>query len=94
MEGVEPSWPVAAGFWGRCVSRSRHIRKVRTRGLVLQSVRLPRSSGVAAALTAAFNALSERGEGRRAKPKSAADLAAAIDPVFTFLRGGLDALKD
>jgi AcrR family transcriptional regulator len=48
---------------------------------------------VAASLTAAFNVLSERGDGSRAKPKSAADLAAAIDPVITFLRGGLDALK-
>jgi len=49
---------------------------------------------VAASLTAAFNALSERGEGPIAKPKSAADLAALIDPIFTFLRGGLEALKD
>jgi AcrR family transcriptional regulator len=53
----------------------------------------PRPQVVAASLTAAFNALSERGEGSRAKPKSAADLAALIDPIFTFLRGGLDALK-
>jgi AcrR family transcriptional regulator len=53
----------------------------------------PRPQIVAASLTAAFNALSERGEGPGAKPKSAADLAAAIDPVFTFLRGGLEALK-
>jgi AcrR family transcriptional regulator len=48
---------------------------------------------VAASLTAAFNVLSERGDGAHAKPKSAADLAAAIDPVITFLRGGLEALK-
>ncbi|MDT5050567.1 MAG: hypothetical protein QOG75_6479, partial [Mycobacterium sp.] len=27
------------------------------------------------------------------KPTSAADVAAMIDPVITFLRGGLDALK-
>jgi AcrR family transcriptional regulator len=53
----------------------------------------PRPLVVAASLTAAFNALSERGEGSSTKPKSAADLAAAIDPVFTFLRGGLEALK-
>jgi AcrR family transcriptional regulator len=53
----------------------------------------PRPQIVAASLTAAFNALSERGKGSGAKPKSTADLAAAIDPVFTFLRGGLDALK-
>jgi hypothetical protein len=49
---------------------------------------------VAASLTAAFNVLSERGGGdSKTKSKSAADLAAAIDPVITFLRGGLDALK-
>ena len=54
----------------------------------------PRPQIVAASLTAAFNALSERGEGSSAKLKSAADLAAAIDPVFTFLRGGLEALKE
>ena len=48
---------------------------------------------VAASLTAAFNVLSERGGDVNKKPKSAAELAAAIDPVITFLRGGLDALK-
>jgi len=49
---------------------------------------------VAASLTAAFNVLSDRGGGdSKTKSKSAADLAAAIDPVITFLRGGLDALK-
>jgi AcrR family transcriptional regulator len=48
---------------------------------------------VAASLTAAFNVLSERGGDVSKKPKSAADIAAAIDPVITFLRGGLDALK-
>jgi AcrR family transcriptional regulator len=48
---------------------------------------------VAASLTAAFNVLSERGEGPSGKPKSADDRAALIDPVITFLRGGLDALK-
>ena len=47
---------------------------------------------VAASLTAAFMALTER-SGSSAKPKSAADMAARIDPVITFLRGGLDALK-
>jgi AcrR family transcriptional regulator len=45
---------------------------------------------VAASLTAAFNVLSERGGG----PKNPADRAALIDPVITFLRGGLDALKE
>jgi AcrR family transcriptional regulator len=49
---------------------------------------------VAASLTAAFNVLSEQGGDTKKKPKSAADLAAAIDPVITFLRGGLDALKE
>jgi AcrR family transcriptional regulator len=49
---------------------------------------------VAASLTAAFNVLSERGGGTKNKSKSAADLAAAIDPVITFLRGGLEAVKE
>ena len=49
---------------------------------------------VAASLTAAFNVLSERGEGPRGKPKTEDDVAAQIDPVITFLRGGLDALKE
>jgi AcrR family transcriptional regulator len=47
---------------------------------------------VAASLTAAFIALSERSDAKT-KPKSAADVAALIDPVITFLRGGLDALQ-
>ena len=38
-------------------------------------------------------ALTER-SGSSAKPKSAADMAARIDPVITFLRGGLDAIKE
>src|SRR5713226_2910339 len=49
---------------------------------------------VAASLTAAFNVLSEQGAGSSAKPTSAEDVAAQIDPVITFLRGGLDALKE
>jgi AcrR family transcriptional regulator len=48
---------------------------------------------VAASLTAAFIVLSERGEGTK-KSKGAAELAAAIDPVITFLRGGLEALRE
>jgi AcrR family transcriptional regulator len=48
---------------------------------------------VAASLTAAFNVLAERGRGSGVKTKSATDLAAAIDPIIAFLRGGLDALK-
>jgi len=47
---------------------------------------------VAASLTAAFNVLSEQGRSST-KPKSAAEMAALLDPVITFLRGGLDALK-
>jgi AcrR family transcriptional regulator len=49
---------------------------------------------VAASLTAAFNVLSERRGRGSAKPKSTAEIAALIDPVITFLRGGLDALKE
>jgi hypothetical protein len=37
--------------------------------------------------------LTERGEGSRGKPKTE-DVAAQIEPVITFLRGGLDALKE
>jgi AcrR family transcriptional regulator len=48
---------------------------------------------VAASLTAAFNVLSEQGGAAGAKPKSTAEMAALIDPVISFLRGGLDALK-
>src|SRR2546430_2214137 len=46
---------------------------------------------VAASLTAAFNVLTERGEGPRGKPKTEDDVAAQIDPIITFLRGGLAA---
>jgi hypothetical protein len=38
--------------------------------------------------------LTERGEGPRGKPKTEDDVAAQIEPVITFLRGGLDALKE
>jgi AcrR family transcriptional regulator len=48
---------------------------------------------VAASLTAAFNVLTERDDSPKGKPKTAADRAAQIDPIITFLRGGLDALK-
>jgi AcrR family transcriptional regulator len=48
---------------------------------------------VAASLTAAFNVLAERGRGSTVKKKSADDLAAMIDPIIAFLRGGLEALK-
>jgi AcrR family transcriptional regulator len=53
-----------------------------------------RAQVVAASLTAAFNTLTERGDGASPKGKSAADVAATIDPIITFLRGGLEALKD
>jgi AcrR family transcriptional regulator len=49
---------------------------------------------VAASLTAAFNVLSERDSDSGGKLKSADEVAAAIDPVITFLRGGLEALKE
>ena len=42
---------------------------------------------------AAFIVLSERG-GSDAKPQSPAEVAALVDPVITFLRGGLEALKE
>jgi len=48
---------------------------------------------VAASLTAAFNLMLER-DGGEAKPHSAEELAAQIDPVIAFLRGGLGALKE
>jgi AcrR family transcriptional regulator len=48
---------------------------------------------VAASLTAAFIVLSERSSSSP-KPQSPAEVAAQIDPVITFLRGGLDALKE
>jgi AcrR family transcriptional regulator len=51
-----------------------------------------RTQLVAASLTAAFNLLAERGAAKT-KPWTPEELAAQIDPVFTFLRGGLDALK-
>jgi AcrR family transcriptional regulator len=49
---------------------------------------------VAASLTAAFNVLAERGRASSEKHKSAAEMAALIDPIITFLRGGLEALKE
>ncbi|MDX6473183.1 MAG: hypothetical protein QOK22_1999 [Gaiellaceae bacterium] len=54
----------------------------------------PRAKLVAASLTAAFNLLSERGDDPRPKRrKNEAEVAAHIDPIITFLRGGLEALK-
>ena len=51
-----------------------------------------RAHVVAASLTAAFIVLSERDDSA-AKPKTADEVAAQIDPVINFLRGGLDALR-
>jgi hypothetical protein len=83
------------GATGSIASRGRR----RSAQLGKAQVQRPNSSStrpqvVAASLTAAFNVLSEQGGNTKNKAKSAADLAAAIDPVITFLRGGLDALKE
>jgi AcrR family transcriptional regulator len=51
-----------------------------------------RTQLVAASLTAAFNLLAEQGASK-AQPWTTEELAAQVDPVFIFLRGGLDALK-
>jgi hypothetical protein len=51
-----------------------------------------RSQVVAASLTAAFDVLFEQGGGPSAKPKTAEEVAALVDPIITFLRGGLEAL--
>ena len=56
------------------------------------SVNDARTQLVAASLTAAFNLLAEQGASK-ARPWTPEELAAQVDPVFTFLRGGLDALK-
>jgi AcrR family transcriptional regulator len=47
---------------------------------------------VAASLIAAFEVLSERDPGKTAKPQSPEEIAAVIDPVIAFVRGGLEAL--
>jgi AcrR family transcriptional regulator len=49
---------------------------------------------VAASLTAAFNVLSERDDAAKKEPTTAAEIAAAIDPVISFLRGGLLAMQE
>jgi AcrR family transcriptional regulator len=54
----------------------------------------PRPQIVAASLTAAFNALADRSESSSGKPNSPEEFAARINPVITFLRGGLEALKE
>lgn len=53
----------------------------------------PHTQVVAASLAAAFTLLSERSTDSSPKQKSADDITAAIDPVITCLRGGLEALK-
>jgi AcrR family transcriptional regulator len=51
-----------------------------------------RAQLVTASLTAAFNLLADR-DTSKTRPWTPSELANQIDPVFTFLRGGLDALK-
>jgi AcrR family transcriptional regulator len=53
----------------------------------------PRTQLVTASLTAAFNLLADRGASKT-RPWTPKELAGQIDPVFTFLRGGLHALKN
>lgn len=48
---------------------------------------------VAASLTAAFNVLTEQDQGPSGELKGPEEVAADIDPVIRFLRGGLDALR-
>jgi AcrR family transcriptional regulator len=93
---------------GRCIENDETLRShLRARLAQLEEVIAPaiakdlgapeddlRPQLIAASLTAAFNLLYERGAGTSTKPKTAADVAALIDPVITFLRGGLDALKE
>jgi len=47
---------------------------------------------VAASLIAAFEVMSERDPAKGAKPQSPEEIAAVIDPVIAFVRGGLEAL--
>jgi len=89
---------------GRCIHDDDTLRShLRARLAQLEEVIAPaiardlgapeadfRPQLVAASLTAAFNLLSERGRTLR----TAEDVAAQIDPVIAFLRGGLDALKE
>jgi AcrR family transcriptional regulator len=48
---------------------------------------------VAASLTAAFDVIFEHEAGTSSSPRSADEVATMIDPVITFMRGGLEALK-
>jgi AcrR family transcriptional regulator len=51
-----------------------------------------RPSVVAASLIAAFEVLSERDTAKSHKQQTPEEIAAVIDPVIAFLRGGLEAL--
>jgi len=48
---------------------------------------------VAASLTAAFDVIFEHEAGTSSSPRSADEVATMIDPVITFMRGGLEARK-
>jgi AcrR family transcriptional regulator len=52
----------------------------------------PRTQLVAAAFTAAFNLLADRGASK-SRPFTPEELQAQIDPVIRFLRAGVDALR-
>jgi len=53
----------------------------------------PRTQIVTGSLIAAFNLLADQGDAKT-KPLTDEVFAARLDPVFTFLRAGLDALKE
>jgi AcrR family transcriptional regulator len=53
-----------------------------------------RPSVVAASLIAAFEVLSERDTAKSRKQQTPEEIAAVIDPVIAFLRGGLEALAE
>ena len=48
---------------------------------------------MAAAFTAAFNLLADRGASK-SRPYTPQELEAQIDPVIQFLRAGVDALRE
>lgn len=52
----------------------------------------PNARLVAASLTAAFNLLAEQGAGKE-RLWTSEEMAAQMDAIFTFLRGGLEALR-
>jgi AcrR family transcriptional regulator len=91
----------------RCVARDETLRShLRARLAQLEELIAPaiakdlgaaeddlRPQVVAASLTAAFDVLFQRGGEDDPKPQTREDAATLIDPVITFLRGGLEALK-